>query len=93
MAAQGKDHWVILRALAFKWIRVLWKCWATNTIYDEPKYLRQLHRRKSPTQSTIKNEIFKKNLDRTTSAVGPWGLIKRRLHPSVHLTCVNSGLL
>ena len=48
MAAQGKDHWVILRALAFKWIRVLWKCWATNTIYDEPKYLRQLHRRKSP---------------------------------------------
>lgn len=48
MKARGKGHHAILRALAFKWIRVLWKCWQTRTPYDEARYLRQLLHRKSP---------------------------------------------
>jgi len=48
MKAKGKRRHVILRALAFKWVRVLWKCWQTRTPYDEAAYLRQLARRKSP---------------------------------------------
>jgi transposase len=48
MRAKGKGRHVILRALAFKWIRVLWKCWQTRTPYDEAAYLRQLAHRKSP---------------------------------------------
>jgi transposase len=48
MEAKGKSRQVILRALAFKWIRVLWKCWQTRTPYDEALYLRQLLARKSP---------------------------------------------
>lgn len=48
MKAKGKKHHVILRALAFKWIRVLWKCWQTRTAYDEARYLKQLLVRKSP---------------------------------------------
>ena len=48
MQAKGKGHHVILRALAFKWVRVLWKCWQTRTPYDEAAYLRQLAHRKSP---------------------------------------------
>lgn len=48
MKAKGKDHHTILRALAFKWIRVLWKCWQTHTPYDEARYLKQLLHRKSP---------------------------------------------
>jgi transposase len=48
MKAKGKHHWAILRALAFKWIRILWKCWQTETPYDEPRYLKQLQHRKSP---------------------------------------------
>lgn len=48
MTAKGKSHQVILRALAFKWIRVLWKCWQTRTPYDEARYLQQLLKRKSP---------------------------------------------
>jgi transposase len=48
MIAKGKTHQVILRALAFKWIRVLWKCWHTRTPYDENRYLQQLRNRKSP---------------------------------------------
>jgi hypothetical protein len=48
MKAKGKRHHVILRALAFKWIRILWKCWQTRTPYDEARYLKQLAVRKSP---------------------------------------------
>ena len=48
MKAKGKGHGAILRALAFKWIRILWKCWQTRTPYDEARYLRQLQHRKSP---------------------------------------------
>ena len=48
MKAKGKGHHAILRALAFKWIRVLWKCWQTGTPYDEARYLKQLVHRKSP---------------------------------------------
>jgi transposase len=48
MKAKGKGHHAILRALAFKWIRVLWKCWQTRTPYDEARYLKQLAHRKSP---------------------------------------------
>lgn len=48
MKAKGKSHHVILRALAFKWVRILWKCWQTRTPYDEARYLKQLLARKSP---------------------------------------------
>ena len=48
MLKKGKKHSVILRALAFKWIRVLWKCWQDRQPYDEARYLQQLLRRKSP---------------------------------------------
>lgn len=48
MQAKGKGHHAILRALAFKWIRLLWKCWQTRTPYDEARYLKQLVHRKSP---------------------------------------------
>jgi hypothetical protein len=47
MRQKGKNHSVIVRGLAFKWIRVLWKCWQTNTPYDEARYLKQLARRRS----------------------------------------------
>jgi transposase len=48
MAAKGHGRHAILRALAFRWIRVLWKCWQQHTPYDEATYLKQLLRRKSP---------------------------------------------
>ena len=48
MEAQGHKRQTILRALAFRWIRVLWKCWQTRTPYNEATYLTQLRRRKSP---------------------------------------------
>jgi len=39
---RGKRHQAILRALAFKWIRILWKCWMVNVPYDEARYLKHL---------------------------------------------------
>ena len=47
-AAKGKRHHTIIRALAFKWIRVLWKCWMDRIPYDEMRYLRALKRSNSP---------------------------------------------
>jgi len=40
----GKAHHAILRALAFKWIRILWRCWHDQTPYDEQRYLSALRR-------------------------------------------------
>lgn len=37
--AAGKRHHAAIRALAFKWIRIIWKCWQSRTEYDEAKYL------------------------------------------------------
>lgn len=46
--SKGKPHNTIIRALAFKWIRILFRCWKTNTAYDESTYLEALKRKGSP---------------------------------------------
>ena len=46
--AKGKSHQMAVRALAFKWVRILYKCWETKTPYDESKYLNALKERNSP---------------------------------------------
>lgn len=43
--AQGKSHQATLRALAFKWIRILFRCWKNKTPYDEATYLFSLKKR------------------------------------------------
>ncbi|MFA6961113.1 MAG: transposase [Opitutaceae bacterium] len=45
--AAGKGHHAILRALAFKWLRILWRCWKDNVPYDETRYLAALAIRRS----------------------------------------------
>ena len=45
---KGKSHQRALRALAFKWIRILYRCWKTRTPYDESVYLNALKKRGSP---------------------------------------------
>ena len=46
--AQGKSHQAAVRALAFKWIRILFRCWQDRRPYDESIYLRALQKRGSP---------------------------------------------
>jgi transposase len=45
---KGCSHHAAVRALAFKWIRILYRCWQTRTAYDESTYLNALQRRGSP---------------------------------------------
>ncbi len=45
---KGCPRQTVIRALAFKWIRILYRCWQTRTPYDESKYLNALRRRGSP---------------------------------------------
>lgn len=46
--AKGASYEVAVRALAFKWIRILYRCWKDRTPYDESKYLAALRRQGSP---------------------------------------------
>lgn len=46
--SRGKPHNTIIRSLAFKWIRIAFKCWKTRTPYDETRYLEALKKRGSP---------------------------------------------
>jgi transposase len=50
---KGCKRQVALRALAFKWIRILYHCWQTNKPYDESVYLKALARRGSPLLNPI----------------------------------------
>jgi hypothetical protein len=36
--ARGASHQSALRALAFKWARILFRCWQDRAPYDEAKY-------------------------------------------------------
>jgi transposase len=46
--AKGASRNATLRALAFKWIRILFRCWVDRTPYDESRYLAALQKRHSP---------------------------------------------
>ena len=46
--ARGKSHQAAVRALAFKWIRVLYACWKNRQPYDEARYIKSLGQRGSP---------------------------------------------
>jgi transposase len=50
---KGCSHRVAVRALAFKWIRILYRCWQTRTPYDESVYLNALKRRGSPLLANV----------------------------------------
>jgi transposase len=45
---RGKKHHAAIRALAFKWIRVLYACWSNRTLYNEFTYIEQLRHRRAP---------------------------------------------
>ena len=38
----GSGYWMAIRALAFKWIRIMHACWKNKTPYDEARYLKCL---------------------------------------------------
>jgi hypothetical protein len=54
---RGAAHQAALRSLAFKWARILFRCWQDRIPYDEAKYLKALHKRRSPLLQAAANSI------------------------------------
>ena len=46
--ARNKGHHTAVRALAYKWIRILYACWKSRTPYNESLYLQSLKNRLAP---------------------------------------------
>jgi transposase len=57
--ARGKDHHAAVRALAYKWIRILYRCWKTRQPYNPELYLTALLQRGSPYASAVNNSTKK----------------------------------
>ena len=45
---RGMRHQAALRALAFKWIRIPYRCWIDRTPCNETRYLLTLRKRQAP---------------------------------------------
>ena len=45
---RGNGHHAAVRALAFRWIRIIYRCWQMRVSYCEETYCRALQRRQSP---------------------------------------------
>ena len=46
--ATGMKHHAILRALAFKWLRIIFRLWKTRATYSEAQYVNHLRQKNSP---------------------------------------------
>lgn len=50
---RGKKHHAAIRALAYKWIRILFRCWKDRKPYDEQVYVKALTKHQSPLASKL----------------------------------------
>lgn len=48
---RGKRHHAALRALAYKWIRIIFRCWKNKTKFDEAFYLTQTQKKAHTAQA------------------------------------------
>jgi transposase len=46
--SKGKPHHTAVRALAFKWQRIIWRCWQSRTPYSDQQYEKALRKNGSP---------------------------------------------
>ena len=53
----GSGHYAALRALAFKWLRIIYRCWIDRAPYDEQKYQMSLSRTGSPLARTLNSAV------------------------------------
>jgi len=45
---RGKEHHAAVRALAYKWIRIIFRCWKDRLPYNDEEYMESLRRKNSP---------------------------------------------
>lgn len=54
LRARGVKHHAAVRALAFKWMRIIYRMWQTGKLYDEEHYIACLVRRNSPLSARLR---------------------------------------
>jgi len=70
LIAHGKGRHAALRALAYKWIRILFACWKNRTPYQEEIFLKSLAQRGSPlSQLTQSGQQIKPTKKRVAKSV------------------------
>jgi transposase len=57
LRARGQSHHAAVRAVAYKWIRIIFKCWKQRTPSNEPRYLAALERRGAPLWDAIAPQL------------------------------------
>ena len=55
MRGRGLQHPAAVRALAFKWIRIMFRCWKDQKPYDEQVHLKSLRAKQSPLLKDVKD--------------------------------------
>lgn len=58
MKEKGKKHHHCVRALAYKWIRIIYACWQSNTTYDDSKYMQTLQIKNHQLYELARNTIL-----------------------------------
>ena len=61
LRSRGKGHHAAIRGLAFKWQRILFRCWQTRTPYDEARHLAQLQLNHSPLLPLLQSKRSQEN--------------------------------
>jgi transposase len=51
----GKEHHAAVRALAFKWIRIIFRCWQERLPYNDAKHMESLRRKQAPCLAFLPN--------------------------------------
>lgn len=51
---RGKGHHAAVRALAYKWIRIIFRCWKDRVPYNDAKYMESLRRKQAPCLAYLK---------------------------------------
>jgi transposase len=54
---RGKSKHMAKRALAFKWIRIIFRCWKDRVPYDEERYIARLRRSNSPLLTYMNDKV------------------------------------
>ena len=57
---RGKKHHAAVRALAFKWIRIIFRCWKERVVYDENVNLAALAKHNSPLLAATKIGVVRR---------------------------------
>jgi len=71
---KASPHHTAVRALAYKWQRVIFRCWQDRTVYDDARYEAVLRKRKSP---------LVKRFDLIEVGKSPWKSAQKNLNKSL----------